>query len=168
MLLNPTVMNNAIVGIMKGHEKAQALLSRLEEVGIRIDDDLVLVAPANSQQAPPSSFVRKGLIGDIVDVATAGLDALIHPERDRGGEAPPSVDGAPSSDVYGCLVELGVPQTTARHYDTKVRRNELVVAVHVEDAESSRTVLEALKKVGAHDVTCVPELEANDTMPDVA
>jgi hypothetical protein len=161
-------MSNAIVGFVKGHHRTQDLLAHLEEAGVRIDDDLVLLAGEGSAS---SGGGARGLLTEIVSLAAAGIGTLMHHSvgnNDATAEPEPISEVVTSRHVFASLIQLGISEDDAKRYDDKARDNELVVAVHVEDPEAERTVEEALRKSGAHDVSRVPEGPVNDVVPHVA
>jgi hypothetical protein len=163
-------MKKAIIGIVESRAHAEAVVDSLRDHGISVNDISVLFpdkrgtqdfAHEHSTKAPEGAIAgvsTGGLLGGTLGLL-AGIGALAIPGLGPFIAAGPlmaalsgAAAGATIGGLTGALVGLGIPEIEAKVYDGKVRGGNILIAVHIESAESRRAVEDILERHGARNV----------------
>jgi hypothetical protein len=168
-------MKKAVVGILESHAHTETVIESLRANGFSVNDISVLFPDKHgardfvhepSTKAPEGALAgvgtggviggTLGLLAGIGVLALPGIGSLI-----AAGPLLAALSGAAAGatvgGLAGALVGLGIPELEARVYDGKLRGGNILLAVHVADAEAQRTAEQILQRYGARDVGTSPE-----------
>jgi len=167
--------NKAVIGLVATSGQAELLVSALQSSGFSTADISVLLPDKNATRdfahekntkAPEGSAVGAtagGVLGGTLGVL-AGIGALAIPGLGPFIAAGPimaalsgAAAGATVGAVTGALVGLGIPEVEAKQYEGKVKAGNVLVSVHVDDADERKRAKEILERNGATDVAVAGE-----------
>jgi hypothetical protein len=74
--------------------------------------------------------------------------------------------GTAIGGLTGALIGLGIPEYEARRYEGRIRRGSILLSVHCDNSEWSRTAKHILAKTGAEDVAATGEAAADFAASD--
>jgi hypothetical protein len=168
-------MANAVIGIVRTTTQADKSVANLQEAGFLMSEISVLFpngsatnefAHEHNTMAPDGVVAgvgAGGVLGGALGLL-AGFGALAIPGLGPFIAAGPILAalsgvaaGAAVGGVTGALVGLGIPELEAMIYESKIKRGNVLVAVHTDD-DLMRKVAEAiLLENGAESVSAVAE-----------
>lgn len=144
-----------VVGVFNNHEQAENAFSELRRAGF--SHDQLGIVTRNAQVNEEAEQVSGGTGAATGAAAGAGIGALgglavavgmlpaIGPVLAGGTLAAiiaSAATGAAAGGVLGALVDLGVPEDAARHYESEVRRGRVLITVRADDRqEEAITIL---------------------------
>ncbi len=168
-------MKKAVIGIVQSRAQAEAAVDYLQTAGFSLRDISVLLpdkqgardfAHEHNTKAPEGAVAGAGtggLLGGTLGLL-AGIGALAIPGVGPLIAAGPLMGalsgmaaGAAVGGVAGSLIGMGIPEYEAKIYEGKVSGGNLLLAVHVENAEEQKRATAALKEVGAEQVSAAGE-----------
>ena len=169
--------DRTVIAVLESHAGADAAMAALRRAGFAATDvsalfpdkreHLVRDRAADEETKAPEGAAVGAAGGSVVGGALgvlAGIGALAIPGLGAFLAAGPVLAalsgiaaGAAVGSVAGALVGFGIPEHAARHYEGKLQRGSILLAVHVESSEEQRRAEEALRLVGAHDVSATGE-----------
>jgi hypothetical protein len=169
-------MNNAVIGIASTYDQAENIVSELKAQGF-VTSDISVIFPDKKgtrefahdkgTKAPEGAIAgvgAGGVIGGTIGLL-AGIGALAIPGLGPFIAAGPIMAalsgvaaGATVGGVVGALVGLGIPEYQAKVYEGRLRDGNILIAVHTQDGKEKDRALDALKKMGAHDVSSTGEV----------
>src|SRR5204862_728525 len=111
-------------------------------------------APEGTTTGATSGAVLGGALGWL-----AGIGALAIPGLGPFIAAGPimaalsgAAVGAATGGIVGALVGMGIPEYEAKRYEGKVREGKILLSVHSENSDETKTAKEILKNAGAEDI----------------
>jgi hypothetical protein len=168
-------MKKAVIGFAVTRRQAEAISSKLHDVGFRTDDISVLFPDERTShdfghdtatKAPEGAIAGVGF-GGVAGGAIgllAGIGAIVVPGLGALLAAGPilavlsgAAIGASVGGVAGALVGMGVPEYEAKLYEGKLRDGNILIAVHSEDVAARRRALDVFKEMHARNVNTKTE-----------
>jgi len=168
-------MNNAVIGIAATYDQAENIVAELKAQGFVTSDISVLFpdkkgtrefAHDKGTKAPEGAIAgvgAGGVVGGTIGLL-AGIGALAIPGLGPFIAAGPIMAalsgvaaGAALGGVVGTLVGLGIPEYQAKVYEGRLRDGNILIAVHTEDGKEKDRATNALKTLGAHDISSTME-----------
>jgi uncharacterized membrane protein len=179
-------MGKAVIGIVETHAQAESIVGQLQNAGVATSDISVLFpdkagtkdfAHEHNTKAPEGAVAGAstgGVIGGTIGLL-AGIGALAIPGVGPLIAAGPlmaalsgAAAGAAVGGIAGALVGMGIPEIEAKSYEGKIRGGNILLAVHLENADARKRAEEILERGGAHDVTTTSESSVPKTDRDAA
>ncbi len=170
-------MKKAVMCVADTQVQAENIVSALQAAGIPNSDISVVLpdtrggetlAHEKHSKAPEGAVTGAGtggVLGGTLGLL-AGVGALAIPGVGPFIAAGPllaalsgAAIGAGVGGVTGSLIGLGIPEIEAKWYSGKLRDGNVLVSVHVSDAETRKRAEEILSKSGAHHVSTANEHE---------
>lgn len=140
-----------IVGVFTERVQADQAMDDLQQAGfrdvgflVRDDNGTTQALPEvsddtnqdNEYKTTATGIVTGGVVGGVVGAAAALLIPGIGPAI-AGGIVTTMLGGAAlgaaTGGIFGSLMDLGVPEDAARHYDNEVRSGRTIVIVQAEE-----------------------------------
>ena len=167
--------NKAVVGLVSSISQAEQVLVELERCGFSRNDVSVLLADKTGSRdfahekhtkAPEGATAGVGAGGAIGGTLglLAGIGALAIPGLGPFIAAGPimaalsgAAAGAAVGGVAGALIGMGIPELEAKQYEGKLKAGNILMSIHVEDANERKRAKETLEKCGAKDVATAGE-----------
>ncbi len=168
-------MKKSVIGIVETRSEAEAIVLKAREIGFFLNDISILFpdktttkdfAHENNTKAPEGAVAggsAGGVIGGTIGLL-AGLGALVIPGLGPFVAAGPlmaalsgAAAGVTVGGVAGALIGFGIPEIEAKRYEGKLQGGNILVAIHVDDAEMKERAEKLLKKFNAHNVTATNE-----------
>lgn len=165
----------AVIGLVPTHAQADSTVGKLQAAGFASNDISVLLpdqqgtrdfAHEKNTKAPEGSAVGAttgGVLGGTLGVL-AGIGALAIPGLGPFIAAGPimaalsgAAAGAALGGVAGALVGLGIPELEAKQYESKIKTGNILISVHVDDADEQKRAKQILQEGGASDVSATGE-----------
>lgn len=165
----------AVIGIVRTYQDAQLTVSALRSAGF-VDDDISVLFPdrdgtrdfahENKTKAPEGAIGGVGAGGAVGGTLglLAGIGALAIPGLGPFIAAGPilaalsgAAAGAAVGGITGALVGMGIPEIEARQYEGKIKDGNILMSVHVENADEKKMAKEVLDRCGAVDVATAGE-----------
>lgn len=176
-------MKKAVIGVVDSRAQAETVVNELQRGGNIPLHDISVVLPDHAHpeevrheqhtKAPEGAVAGAsagGLLGGTLGLL-AGIGALAIPGFGPLIAAGPVLAalsgvaaGAAVGGVSGALVGMGIPEVEAKNYEGRLRRGNVLIAVHTESLEEQRIAREILKRGGAHDIETKVE-DSSDTLP---
>jgi hypothetical protein len=171
-------MKKAVVGIVDSAVEAEAVVRELHEHGFGSKDISVVLPDTHASHTVLYRTMTKTQEGAAMGASAggtlvgaigllAGIGALMIPGIGPLIAAGPLLGvlsglaaGAAVGGVAGALVGLGLPEHEARVYESRLRRGDVLVAVHGERADERERAARILGSARAHDVSTVRETTA--------
>ncbi len=163
-------MKHIVFGLFKNSKTAGEAVAELKQLDYT--DDISLVAQREGESEPDTHQIKEdtadgavagaavggvtgvlaGIIAALTTVTVPGLGALAigGPLLASWGIAGGAL-GALTGGLVGALVDLGVPEETAKMYVDRIRQGEVLVAVHAEHEKESE-VQSKLNAYGAESI----------------
>lgn len=164
-------MKKSVVGILQTETQAHELVDDLQLDGAASSDISVLFpdtrgtkdfAHEHNTKAPEGTVAgvgAGGVIGGTIGLL-AGIGALAIPGVGPLIAAGPlmaalsgAAAGATVGGIAGALVGLGIPELEAKTYEGKIDGGNILIAVHVDDAEAEKRAKALFERHHAHDVS---------------
>ncbi len=177
-------MSRAVICIVKTQLQAETVVSRLKGagfptseislllperdglLGLARDRDSALAGPAATGRRLPAA-ISAGSTGSVIGGVfglLAGIGILAIPGAGPFIAAGPIIAalggtamGAAVGGIAGALIWMGIPERTARHYETRVRAGQILVSVQTHHLTEIRRAERVLAEVGAEDVSVVED-----------
>lgn len=167
--------NKAVIGLVSSDAKAELIVAELQRAGFATSDISVLFpdkrgtrdfAHENNTKAPEGAVAGVGAGGAIGGTLglLAGIGALAIPGVGPFIAAGPimaalsgAAAGAAVGGVAGALVGMGIPEIEAKQYEGKIKGGNILLSVHVEDADWRSRAKRILEASGAQDVVIAGE-----------
>lgn len=165
----------AVLGLVSERAQAEAVVADLQRAGFGTNDISALFpdkegsrdfAHEKNTKAPEGAIAGVGAgsaIGGTLGLL-AGIGALAIPGLGPFIAAGPilaalsgAAAGAAVGGIAGALVGLGIPEVEAKQYEGKIKGGNILLSVHVEDANERKRAKEILERHGAVDVVTVGE-----------
>jgi hypothetical protein len=165
----------AVVGLVKSQGQADQIVEALDSAGFSKSDISVLFpdrqgtqdfAVEKNTKAPEGAAAGAGVGGTLGGAVglLAGIGALAIPGLGPFIAAGPLMAalsgvaaGAAIGSLAGALVGMGIPEIEAKIYEDKISGGNLLVAVHVEDADRRERAKKVLESAGATDISVAGE-----------
>ena len=167
--------NTAVFGIYPTSGAVDGAVESLRASGFRATDISVLFpenvgtkdfahekgtkAPEGATTGGATGFVVGGALGWL-----AGIGALAIPGLGPFIAAGPIMAalsgigaGGVVGGVVGALVGSGIPEYEAKFYEARLRDGNILLAVHTENADIRRMIVDTFKRMGVKDVTTQTE-----------
>lgn len=158
--------------------QAETALNQLKAAGFSNNDISVLVPESMGNhdlgvkgatkipEGTTTGVTAGGLLGGAIGWL-AGIGALAIPGLGPFIAAGPimaalsgAAVGGAVGGLTGALVGLGIPEYEAKAYEGKVREGNILISVHVDDADERKRAKEILERAGAQDVSSSAEASA--------
>jgi hypothetical protein len=124
----------------------------------------------------PEGAVAGGGAGAVLGGAVgwlAGAGAMMVPGLEPLAAAGPIIGmmgglgaGVTLGGLTGALVGSGIPEYEAKRYEGRVRRGGILLSVHCDNAQWSKTAKRVLKQTGAKDIATAHEAKADFARTD--
>ena len=168
-------MKKAVIGFVATQVQAEAIVTQLRADGISPSDISVLMPDKRnlhefthnrSTKAPEGAVAGTALGGVLIGALglLAGIGALAIPGFGPLIAAGPIMAvlsgigaGGVFGGVVGALVGSGIPEYEAKFYEARLRDGNILLAVHTENADIRRQIVDTFKKMGVRDVTTQTE-----------
>jgi uncharacterized membrane protein len=170
-------MSKSVFCLATSQEQAERIVQRLQASGFTTGDISVLHTDTSmvdeDDQATPTKAAEGmakgataggitggaiGLLAGIGALAIPGLGAFIAAGPIMAGLSGVAL-GATAGGLVGGLIGMGLPETTARHYEERVKRGSYLISAHAEGGEEIKRAREIFEAEGAGDVSVVDELK---------
>jgi len=173
-------MNNiAAFGIYPDQATVNDAIEGLKSAGFR-QTDISVLFPENlgskdfaheKHTKAPEGAVAGGGSGAVLGAAfgwLVGAGALMVPGLEAMHAAGPILGmmggvgvGVVLGGVTGAMVGAGVPEYEAKRYEGRVRKGGILLSVHCDNAQWSKTARGILKRTGANDISTTGEAKAD-------
>jgi hypothetical protein len=185
-------MSNSVFCIAQSETVADKIVSRLKSEEFA-DNDISVLFPDKSTtrdfahekntKAPEGAVAGAGaggIVGGTLGLL-AGIGLLAIPGLGPFIAAGPIMAslsgiaaGAALGGVTGALIGMGIPEIVAKRYEGKLKKGNILIAVHADDSKRVTLAKEIFESEGADDITTgstasVPKAEESDmetTSPD--
>jgi len=173
------VRNISAFGIYSDQSTVSDAVESLKAAGFRSTDISVLY-PENlgskdfgheRHTKAPEGAVAGGSTGAVAGAAVGwllGAGALMVPGMEPLATAGPVIAmmgglgaGVTLGGLVGALVGSGIPEYEAKRYEGRVRRGGILLSVHCDNPEWSKTAKAILRKSGARDISTAGEAKAD-------
>lgn len=165
----------AVLGLATSESQAEAIVTELQRSGFPKDDISALFpdkqgtrdfAHEQHTKAPEGAITGAGtggVLGGTLGLL-AGIGALAIPGLGPFIAAGPimatlsgAAVGATAGGIAGALIGLGIPELEAKQYEAKIKGGNILLSVHVGDAERRGLAKKILEQAGAKDVVTAGE-----------
>jgi hypothetical protein len=179
-------MKRSALCLVDTEAQADAIVGKLRSAGFSDNDISVLFpdkgrtrdfAHKKATKMPEGATVGAstgGVIGGTIGLLT-GIGALAIPGLGPFIAAGPIMAalsggaiGAGVGGLAGALVGLGIPEYEARRYEGKVKEGGLLISVHSESNDETRSAKDIFKQEGAHDISSTGEAHSDAKAQDVS
>jgi len=168
-------MKKAVIGFVAVQVQAEAIVTQLRADGVSPSDISVLMPDKRnvhefthdkSTKAPEGAVTGTAVGGLLVGALglLAGIGALAIPGLGPFIAAGPIMAalsgigaGGVVGGVVGALVGSGIPEYEAKFYEARLHDGNILVAVHTENADIRRQIVNVFKKLGVRDVSTQTE-----------
>jgi len=171
--------NISAFGIYTDQSTVSDAIDALKGAGFRSTDISVLY-PENlgskdfgheRHTKAPEGAVAGGSSGAVIGAAIgwlAGAGSFLVPGLESLAAAGPVMGmmagmgaGVTIGGMTGALVGSGVPEYEAKRYEGRIRKGGILLSVHCDNAEWSRSARKILKQTGARDISTAGEARAD-------
>ncbi len=168
-------MKKSVIGIVETRSEAEAIVLKARDAGFFLNDISILFpdktttkdfAHEQNTKAPEGAVAggsAGGVIGGTIGLL-AGLGALVIPGLGPFVAAGPlmaalsgAAAGVTVGGLTGALIGFGIPEIEAKRYEGKLRGGNILVAIHVDDADMRERAKRLLKTFNAHNVMSTNE-----------
>ena len=168
----------AVIGILSSYQQAEMAVNALRGAGF-VDSDISVLFPdtkgtrdfahEHSTKAPEGAIGGAGAGGALGGTLglLAGIGALAIPGLGPFIAAGPimaalagAAAGATVGGITGALVGLGIPEVEAKQYENKIKNGNILLSVHVEDADQKHRAKKVLEAAKAEDISVAGEAKA--------
>ncbi len=160
-------MAKSVIGVFRSENRARDAISELKEQGFDEREISLIVKEKKAQgedddrgggltmqrQDLGEGIMTGGALGGIAGLL-AGAGALLIPGIGpiiAAGPLAAFLTGVVGGGLVGGLVDFGIPEERGRHFEERVKRGDVLVAVKTGDDEISQ-VIAVLKRYGGEDV----------------
>lgn len=179
--MNPNVKRDSVVGLFQSRQQAETAVERLKAAGLSGGDISVLFPNqsetktfAKEEGTKASEDALKGIsTGGILGGLTGwlvGIGALAIPGLGPFIAAGPIMGllggaaiGGTIGGLTGALIGMGVPEETARHYETSLKEGRIFIAVHSPTFEERQRARDILQACGATEITMTGSTQTSTT-----
>lgn len=167
--------NKSVFCLAMDEGQAIRIVDQLKNVGFANNDISVLLPDKSSTRefahqkgtkAPEGAIAGAGA-GGVVGGALgwlAGIGALAVPGVGPLIAAGPimaalsgAAVGATAGGIVGSLVGMGIPEYEAKRYQNRIREGRILIAVHSENSDQTRTAKQIFEDSGAEDIATAGE-----------
>lgn len=167
--------NKSVVGIVSSHAEAENIVIELHRSGFSSNDISALFpdkkgtrdfAHEQNTKAPEGAVAGAGAGGAVGGTIglLAGIGALAIPGLGPFIAAGPimaalsgAAAGAAVGGVAGALIGMGVPEIEAKQYEARLKDENILLSVHVEDRDQRANAKRIMEAGGADDIVTVGE-----------
>jgi len=165
----------AVLGMVDGVARAEHILGELERAGFATSDISALFpdnagshafAHEHNTKAPEGAVAgvsAGGAIGGALGLL-AGMGALAVPGLGLFIAAGPllatlsgAAAGAAVGGIAGALIGMGIPEIEAKQYEGKLKQGNILLSVHVEDAEQRNHARQIFERNAAENISTASE-----------
>ena len=167
--------NKAVIGMVDSEVQAERVVAAWQQAGFS-NNDISAIFPdkrgtrdfahEHSTKAPEGAVAGAatgGVLGGTLGLL-AGIGALAIPGLGPFIAAGPLMAalsgvavGGTVGGVTGALIGLGIPELEAKAYEGKLKRGNILLAVHVEGSKADDVARDILRREGAHDISTTSE-----------
>jgi hypothetical protein len=171
--------NTSVLGIYSSYGAVERAVDELRNAGFR-NTDISVLFPANAGTKDfahekgtkaPEGATAGGGTGAVVGGALgwlAGIGALAIPGLGPFIAAGPimaalaggAVGGAVGG-FAGALIGLGIPEYEAKRYEGRIKKGGILLSVHCDDSDWTKSGKEILERTGAEDVASAGETKGD-------
>ncbi|HTL17772.1 MAG TPA: DUF3341 domain-containing protein [Patescibacteria group bacterium] len=172
--------NKSVFGLSRDEAQACSIIENLRAAGFSNNDISVLLPDTNSTRqfaykkgtkAPEGAATGAGTGGVVGGILgwLVGIGALAIPGLGPFVAAGPlmaalsgvAVGGA-AGGLIGTLVGMGIPEYEAKRYESRLREGRILMAVHTNDSNQSKSAKEIFERGGAEDIATSGEERVSD------
>ena len=173
-------MSKAVICLANTEVQAEAIVRRLDEVGIPKSDVSALFpdksgsrdfAHQHNTKAPEGTAIGAsaggvtggvlGLLAGIGTLAIPGVGPFIAAGPIMAALSGAAV-GAAIGGIAGALIGLGIPEFEAKQYEAKIKKGNILISVHATDGDAVHRVKDIMKQAGAQDITSTGEASVSN------
>ena len=177
-------MAKAVFCIATSEFQAESIVNELKVAGFA-DNDISVLFPdktgtkdfAHEQNTKaPEGAVTGASTGGVLGGALgwlAGIGVLAVPGVGPFIAAGPimaalggAAVGAAVGGIAGALVGMGIPEYEAKRYEGKIKAGNILISVHSENNEETKSAKEIFQKAGAQDISSSSEAAVKEGMSD--
>lgn len=155
-------MKRLLLGTFVKHEEADAALVHLEQEGFESEAVSVItkqnIAGQYTEKKGVKGTVTGGLLGGLAGLLIAatpvvlpGAVLIAGPLTILTGAAMGAITGG----ILGALVDMGVPEESARTYERNIQRGGVLLAVPVDEDDKDKAK-QIMKEHNAEELTLIP------------
>ena len=177
-------MAKAIFCIATNETQAESIVDQLKTAGFSNNDISVLFPDktgtkdfAHEQHTKaPEGAVTGGSTGGILGGTLgwlAGIGALAIPGVGPFIAAGPIMGalsgaavGAAVGGITGALIGMGIPEFEAKRYEGKIKAGNILISVHSENGDQSKSAKEIFERAGAQDISSSSEASVKTAYAD--
>jgi hypothetical protein len=167
--------NKSVFCLAMDEAQAIRMVDQLKQAGFSNNDISVLLPDKSSTRefalekgtkAPEGALTGVGA-GGVLGGALgwlAGIGALAIPGLGPFIAAGPimaalsgAAVGAATGGIVGSLVGMGIPEYEAKRYQNRIREGRILIAVHSENSDQTRTAKQIFEDSGAEDIATAGE-----------
>jgi hypothetical protein len=163
-------MRKTVLCISRSFAQAEAVVSNLKAIGFPDQDISVLFsdegrtkefAEAFGTHSPDGTAGAKeggmwggtiGLVAGIGALAIPGVGPLVAIGPLLGALSGAAA-GVALGGVAGGLMGIGIPEADAGRYEDRIKKGDVLIAVHTESLDEQRAASEILERGGAEDIS---------------
>ncbi|MGZ5565391.1 MAG: quinol:electron acceptor oxidoreductase subunit ActD [Limisphaerales bacterium] len=172
--------NTAVFGIYPSYASVENGVDALRTAGFRNEDISALFpegtgtkefahekntkAPEGATTGAGSGALVGGAMGWLLGIgaiAIPGLGPFIAAGPIMAALAGAGVGGAVGG-IAGALIGMGIPEYEAKRYQNRVREGRILIAVHSENADQTRSAKQIFQDSGAEDIATAGEQAVTD------
>jgi uncharacterized membrane protein len=169
-------MAKAVFCIATSEAQAESIVNQLKDAGFTYNDISVLFpdkagtkhfaheqhtkAPEGAAAGAGTGGVLGGALGWLAGIgvlAIPGLGPFIAAGPIMAALSGAAV-GAAVGGITGALVGMGIPEYEAKRYEGRIKKGNILISVHAEDSDESKSAKEIFERAGAEDIATAGEV----------
>lgn len=155
-------MKRILLGTFEKHEEADAAIVQMEQKGFESDAVSVItrqnIAGKYAQKEGHKGAVTGGVLGGLAGLLIAATPVVLPGALLIAGPLTiltGAALGVITGGILGALVDIGVPEESAREYERTIQRGGVLLAVTV-DEETKDIAKQIMKEHNAEELTLIP------------
>lgn len=154
-------MPKAVICTAKTQSQAQPIVNRLEHAGIAPDNISIVMSDYSGRYGHAAN--SEALLGLL-----KGVGRIVLPKAGffiAAGPILSAIHDTPQSTlegVAGALMNFGLPEYDACHYQDKVKAGAVLISFHTPDNDETRRIHETLDNTDAQDILITGEEDLAD------
>jgi len=168
MIKGGRLMSRTVVGLFDSHDHAETAAHQIKDQGLRTDDISIVAKSGGAGDEEGGNLTGKknevndnisdgvisgGLLGGIAGLVI-GAGSLVIPGLGVIAAAGPItglLSGAVTGGIVGGLIDLGIPESRSRHYESEVKQGKVLFSMKT-DEDKVGSISSILRNNGASNV----------------